>query len=173
MQEKNNNKAKTLDPHIWTTPSNIKIIAKNILKALTKLDPKHKKEYLANYIKFIKKANDTHKQIRKILKPEKGSVFMVFHPSWGYFARRYGLKQLPIQIAGKKPKPRDLILLIKQAKTQKVRAIFTKPETPDTMVKVLADELKIPVVKISPMAPNWSENLVKLARAIAGKSGEK
>ncbi len=169
MEEKNSNKAKTLDPHIWITPTNVKIIAKNILKALIASDSEHKKEYLKNYKKFIKQINSTNKKIKKILKHSKGSVFMVFHPSWGYFARKYGLKQLPIQIAGKSPKPRDLIALIKQARKAKVKAIFTQPETPDTMVKVLADELKVPVVRISPMAPNWSDNLLKLSRTIAGK----
>ncbi len=169
MQEKNAHKASSLDPHVWTTPTNVKIIAKNILKTLVKYDPEHKKEYTQNYKNFVKQINNTHKKIKKLLKPLRGSVFMVFHPSWGYFARRYGLKQLPVQIAGKSPKPKDLIALIKQAREAHVKAVFTQPETPDNMVKILADELKVPVVKISPMAPDWSENLLKLARVIAGK----
>ena len=27
---------------------------------------------------------------------------MVFHPSWGYFAQRYNLEQIAIEIQGKK-----------------------------------------------------------------------
>ena len=41
---------------------------------------------------------------------------MVFHPSWGYFANAYGLKQVPIEIEGKNPKPAQLKELIKHAK---------------------------------------------------------
>jgi len=173
MDEKNSAQAKNLDPHIWTAPSNVMIMAKNILEVLTKYDPEHKEEYEANYKKFIADINAVDKQISKILKPLKGSVFMVFHPSWGYFARQYGLKQIAAEIAGKNPKPRDLISLVRQARQAKVKAVFTQPETPDTMVKVLSDELKVPVVKISPMAPDWSENLLKFAQAIAGTKANK
>ncbi len=173
MQEKSSAKATSLDPHIWIAPSNVKIIAKNILETLIASDPKHEQEYKNNYQKFVAKIDQTDKRISQILKSSKGGTFMVFHPSWGYFAKEYNLRQLPVQIAGKNPKPKDLISLIKQAREAKVKAVFTQPETPDNMVKVLADELKVPVVKISPMAPDWSANLLKLAHAIAGQKEDK
>ena len=94
---------------------------------------------------------------------------MVFHPSWGYFAHAYGLKQVAVEVEGKSPKPRELIELIKEAKNEKIKAIFTQPEFSDSMAKVMASELDIKVIKVSPLAANWSENLIKIADAIAGK----
>ena len=41
-------------------------------------------------------------------KPRK--TFMVFHPSWAYFARDFGLRQLAIEIEGN-PFPRDRIYI--------------------------------------------------------------
>ena len=38
-----------------------------------------------------------------------------------------------------------------------------------TVAKIIAKELQIPVVKVSPLAANWSENLINIATAIAGK----
>jgi len=167
MVEKHTAHTKALDPHVWTTPANVAIIARNILDALVAADPSHANIYHQRYNQLLKSIKLTDHQIHEIIDPLKGSVFMVFHPSWGYFADSYGLSQIPVQIAGKNPKPRDLIALIQTARSKHVRAIFTQPETPDTMAGVLARELHIPVIKISPMSPDWSGNLLKLAKAIA------
>ena len=158
------------DPHIWTAPENVKIIALHIYETLVEIDPANSVYYKVNYEKFIEHINQTDKQIKAILSQvPKGTKFMVFHPSWGYFAHAYGLEQLAVEVEGKSPKPQELIMLIKEAKAEKVKAIFTQPEFSDSMAKVMASELKIKVIKVSPLAGNWSENLIKIADAIAGK----
>ena len=165
-QEKNGDIS--LDPHIWTSPKNVKIIAKNILNALIHVDFKNRSFYKKNYIKFIATIDKTDKKIRNILKTTpKKSKFMVFHPAWGYFAKEYGLIQIPIEVEGKKPKPRTLKHLLTEAKKDKIKAIFTSPEFSDKMAKQLAKELDINVIKVSPLNPQWSKNLINLAKAIA------
>ncbi|MEA3433071.1 MAG: zinc ABC transporter substrate-binding protein, partial [Campylobacterota bacterium] len=158
------------DPHIWTSPDNVKIIAEHIYKALVKEDPANKSYYKQNYDKFTSLIKETDSKIKSILsnKP-KGTKFMVFHPSWGYFAQTYELQQLPVEIEGKSPKPKELIHLIKEAKEEKISAIFTQPEFSDSIANVIANELNIKVIKVSPLSPNWSDNLLNIANAIAGK----
>ena len=170
MREKHAAQTDALDPHIWTAPLNAEKLVNNTVATLQKADPTHAKAYADNGAKFLAAIQKTDATLHTLLDPLRGSAFMVFHPSWGYFADAYGLRQLPVQIAGKSPKPRELVALIKQARAEKVLAIFTQPEMSDTMANVLANELHIPVVKISPMAPEWSANLLRLGRAIAGKS---
>jgi zinc transport system substrate-binding protein len=94
---------------------------------------------------------------------------MVFHPSWGYFAREYYLTQIAVEVGGKSPKPKAMVKLIQNAQKEKVSAIFTKEEFSDASAKIIAKELNIPVIKVSPLAKDWSENLLKIANAIAGK----
>jgi len=164
------NEHETLDPHVWTSPENVRIIAKNIYDALAAADPENQHYYRQNLDIFLKQIAQTDRQIRTILKEmPKGSKFMVFHPSWGYFAHQYGLTQLPVEVEGKSPKPRELIELIKEARQEKIKAVFTQPEFSDSVAKTMAKELNIKVVKVSPMQKNWSENLLNIARAIAGK----
>jgi len=160
----------SLDPHVWTSPANVQVIAKNICEALAKTDPDNQNYYRQNLEMFLKQTARTDKQVRSILQGiPKGSKFMVFHPSWGYFAHDYGLIQLPVEVEGKSPKPRELIELIKEAKAEKIKAIFTQPEFSDAVAKTMAKELGIKVIKVSPMNEHWSENLLNIARAIAGK----
>ncbi len=157
-----------LDPHIWTSPANVKLMAKNILFALVSKDAQNKAYYMANYNKFMNHISDTDKKINKILANTKtGTKFMVFHPSWGYFAAYYGLTQLAIEIEGKEPKPRALESIIKKARKEKIKAIFVQKEFSDKSAKVLATELNIKVIKITPLAKEWSKNLINIAEAIA------
>ena len=159
------------DPHIWTAPSNVKIIAENIYNALKKIDPVNADYYKRNLDIFLASIDETDRQIIHFLSSlEDERRFMVFHPSWGYFAKAYNLEQIAVEVEGKEPKPKELIHLLKEAKEEKVKAIFTQPEFSDTVAKIIAKELQIPVVKVSPLAPNWSENLINIAKAIAGKN---
>jgi zinc transport system substrate-binding protein len=159
------------DPHIWTAPANVKIIAQNIYNALKKEDPKNTNYYKKNLDIFLASIDETDRQIIHFLSSlEDTRRFMVFHPSWGYFAKAYNLEQIAVEVEGKEPKPKELIHLLKEAKEEKVKAIFTQPEFSDTVAKIIAKELQIPVVKVSPLAANWSENLINIAKAIAGKN---
>jgi zinc transport system substrate-binding protein len=157
------------DPHIWTAPENVLLIAQHIYDALSREDPTNAAYYRHNLDTFLAKVKKTDAQIRHILAPLPPlSAFMVFHPSWGYFAKAYGLIQLPVEVEGKEPKPREIIHLIKEAREKKVTAIFTQPEFSDSTAKIIAGELHIPVIKVSPLAADWSDNLIRIAKAIAG-----
>jgi zinc transport system substrate-binding protein len=166
----NSKHKKHLDPHIWTTPSNIKIIAKNILEALVKIDKKNKNYYKQNYDKFIIKINNTDKKIKENLKniPPQ-TKFMVFHPSWGYFAKEYNLQQFPIEISGKNPKLKELIHIIKQAKQNKIDTIFTSSDFSTKASTIIAKELNIKVFKISSLSSNSLETIIKLSKTIGKK----
>jgi len=158
------------DPHIWTSTTNVKAIAKNILNALVKLDNENANYYKSNYKKFISHIEQTDKNIKEIISDvPKDSKFMVFHPAWGYFAQQYGLTQLAIEAGGKNPKPKHIAYLIEEAKEENVKAIFTAPEFSDNIAKQIANEVGVNVIKVSPLNPKWSQNLEKLARAIANK----
>lgn len=160
----------SLDPHIWTSPKNVYVIATNIYRVLSKENPENEPYYRKNLERFKAKVEATDKKIKEMLSDTpQGTHFMVFHPAWGYFATAYGLKQLPVEVEGKEPKPKELLHLLEEAKENKVKAIFTQPEFSDTTAKLLSEELNIKVVKTSPLAPDWSENLINLANAIAGK----
>ncbi|WP_457606551.1 metal ABC transporter solute-binding protein, Zn/Mn family [Nitratifractor sp.] len=156
-----------LDPHIWTSPANVKIMAKEIYKTLASLDPSHRDLYHTRLESFLQSVDRLDRTIRRRLSSlPPHTPFMVFHPAWGYFAREYGLHQIPVEVEGKSPRPRQLMRLIDAARREKVRAIFTQPEFSDKSARLIARELGIPVVRISPLAPDWEANLLRLTDAI-------
>ncbi|CAA6800131.1 MAG: Zinc ABC transporter, periplasmic-binding protein ZnuA, partial [uncultured Sulfurovum sp.] len=160
-----------VDPHTWTAPSNVKIMAKNIYNTLCTLDPTNKTYYHINYLNFLQEIEETDKEIKNIFSPlPKDSKFMVFHPSWGYFAKAYGLTQLAIEVEGKEPKPKMLQRIIKKAREEGIKAIFTQKEFSDKSATTIARQLNIKVIKETPLARDWSQNLIKKANAIANNN---
>lgn len=167
--EKENHTHNELDSHLWTSPQNVKIISKNILNSLVALDKPNEGYYKKNYDSWMAEIDQVDTQIKSNLASIKNGKFMVFHPAWGYFAKQYNLEQIGIEVDGKEPKPQQLVNLLREAKEEKVNAIFTAPEFSEKSAKQIADELKIPVVKISPLHPKWGENLINLSKTIANK----
>ena len=156
------------DPHTWTSALNVRIMAKTIYETLIEVDAQNKDFYKNNYLNFLDEINLTDKRIREILIDVKNnSKFMVFHPAWGYFARDYALVQFPVEIEGKEPKPKELIKIIEEAKKENIKAIFTQSEFSTKTAQTIADSLNIKVLKETPLAEKWSENLIKMANAIA------
>jgi zinc transport system substrate-binding protein len=152
------------DPHIWLSPPLVMIQARNILVALTELDQRNRSIYEENYKQFILELVNLDMEIRDLFL--KSGYFMVFHPSWGYFAKAYGLEQIPIEIEGKEPKPTQLRNLIKLSREKKIRTLFAQPEFSTKSARLIAREINGQVVLISPLAKNWAENLKDTARKI-------
>ena len=157
-----------LDPHIWLAPKNIKIIAINMANALIKYDSSNSKIYKQNLNLFLQKIDNLDKEIKKKLSGLKNRNFLVFHPSWGYFAKEYNLNQIAIEISGKEPSARDLIKIIKLAKAKNINVIFVQPEFSTKSANLIAKELHINVVKISPLQKDVIKNLNKFTNALVG-----
>ncbi|MGB5793742.1 metal ABC transporter solute-binding protein, Zn/Mn family [Poseidonibacter sp.] len=166
-KEESHHEHEGLDPHIWTDPILVKIQAKNILDALIKIDSKNSDFYKSNYKNFIQELDVLNKKLEEILKPVEHKAFMVFHPSWGYFSKRYHLEQVAIETQGKEPKPSELVELIKDAKEHNIKIVFVAPQFSQKSARVIAKSIKGKVVTMDHLAINWDENLIKTAEEIA------
>lgn len=156
-----------LDPHVWLDPILAKVQAKNIYDSLVFIDESNKEFYTKNYEEFIKELDSLDMQIKEILAPYAQKAFMVFHPSWGYFAKRYDLIQLPIEMQGKEPKPNELIELVKDAKEHNIKIIFVSPQFSQKSANTIASSIGGNVVAIDSLSIDWSNDLIKTANEIA------
>lgn len=154
-------KKRALDPHIWLSPLLVKKISQNIAKAFIKIDKKHKDVYERNLQSFLKEIEDLHRYGKDKLKGLKQREFIVFHPVWGYFAREFDLRQIPIQIEGKTPKISTLIKLINYAKKRGIKTIFVQPEFSKKSAQVIAKNINGKVVALDPLEENWQKSIKK------------
>lgn len=147
------------DPHIWTSPPLVMMQARTILTALQSADPQNHHFYETNYKNFIIELLDLDADIRAALSSKQGAAFLVFHPSWGYFANTYGLHQVAIEVEGKAPKPALLDALIHRAKKEKISIVFVQPQFSSKTADLIAKAIDGQVIPADPLAENWADNL--------------
>jgi len=165
-QDENRRDPGILDPHIWLSPPLVMIQARTILGALQKVDPVHRSDYEANYKAFISEISKLDAELKNIFSGKQGMQFMVFHPAWGYFADTYGLKQIPVEIEGKNPKPAQFKQLLEYATQNDINVIFVQPQFSAKSAEVIARGIGGQVVFADPLAEEWAANLRKVAREI-------
>ena len=157
-----------VEPHVWNSPENANIIAKNIYNALCELDEKNT-EYYRNRLDSLNNViNETDKTIRSII-TEADRAFIIYHPALTYFARTYGLEQISIEEGGKEPSPAHLQSLVRLCKEKNINIIFVQQEFDSRNAMTLAEELNVKVVPINPLNYNWSEELINTAKALCTK----
>jgi zinc transport system substrate-binding protein len=152
-----------LDPHIWLSPPLVKVQARTIRNRLQAIDPSQRAVYAANYQQFISQIDRLDLELKTILKGKQGLQFMVFHPSWSYFAHAYGLEQVSMEIEGKTPKPAQLKDLIKHAREKKIKVIFVQPQFSTKSAELVAKAIDGQVVFANPLAENWLANMRQVA----------
>jgi zinc transport system substrate-binding protein len=152
------------DPHIWLSPQLVKVQANNIYQGLVTIDSENQGQYKANLEEFLAEVDQLDQKIRQSLAGIEHRKFIVFHPAWGYFARDYNLEQIPIELGGQEPSAAELATLVKKAKAENIKVIFAQPEFSTKEAETIAKEIDGEVLLISPLAANWSNNLLQVSQ---------
>lgn len=155
-----------LDPHVWLSPLNLKIMAAEMAGAMITHDPAHTSAYEKNLLTVNQTLDRLHQQITRELTPYRGASFYVFHPAFGYFAHAYHLQQKAIETGGKSPTPKQLAALINQAKTNGTRVIFIQPQFDPKSASAIAGAIHGEVVPLDPLAEDVLTNLEIMAARI-------
>ncbi len=154
-----------LDPHVWLSPGLVKKQVTIIKDELSYTDPKNKKIYENNYQKFLLELKLLTKQINNKLKPLKERKFIVFHPSFGYFAKDFNLTQISIEKEGKEPSLQYIKKVIDFAKNNQIKTIFAEPQFSQKSAKYIAKHIGGSVKTIDPLSHDWDTNLMEIAKS--------
>lgn len=154
------------DPHTWLDPNLVKVQAKTICDALSKIDPEHSDIFRKNLNSFSSDLDEVRDKIAQTLLPFRGSAFLVFHPSYGYFADAFGLKQIPVELEGKNPSAKQIGKCIELAKKKDIHIIFVQPQFSTSIANALAKSIQGRVVKLDPLSEEYFDNLFLIALEI-------
>jgi zinc transport system substrate-binding protein len=152
------------DPHVWLNPRLVKHIAESIKAAFVTIDSENREHYESRYQRFVGELDELDHAIRQQLAEIKNRKFMVYHPSWGYFADEYKLQQIAIEVEGKQPGAKSLSRLIEQAQQNRVKVIFVQQQFSDRDAKTVADQVGAKLLVVDPLAENYLENLRRVSR---------
>jgi zinc transport system substrate-binding protein len=156
-----------LDPHIWLDPMRMKTVARTTARALGEKLPAAAAGIDSSLTALLAAIDATDGRVGTKLAPFKGRDLLVFHPAYGYFARRYGLIQIAVETEGKAPSSRQLAEIVDGLRGRKSPAIFVQPQFSQTAARRVADALGCQVVMLDPLAEQYLANLESMADRIA------
>ena len=160
----------TTDPHIWTDPSKALHIAQRILAALVEARPALAVLYRVNYRLLEMELRAVDQGIQQRLAHLQQRHFLVEHPAWGHFAARYKLAQIslePLHGHNAGPSPQGIIKAITLGRQHKIRTIFVQPGAEHRSARAVAEALQIPMQTLDPLAPDYLNELLRAAEALA------
>ena len=161
-----------VDPHIWSSPSEVKKIVTETYRALSSLLPGKMEILTRNYESFMKEIDQLDQELKSRFDQLENRKFLIFHPALTYFARQYKLEQIALEVDGKEPSPRYMRSLIEKAKSDNIRVIFIQKEFDAENARQLAKEIDGQVIRIDPLSEQWDAELREIARKIVASSNK-
>lgn len=161
------NQQEGLDPHIWLSADNMRLIANNIASILESQDTENAELYRSNLEKVLGVIKEVDSQLIQKLTRTIRLEFLIIHPSLGYFADAYGLEMIPVEVDGQEPSPTQLAEILNASKTYGIHTLFSQTGTNPLNVRMLAEQAGIEsIIEIDPMAYDWPANMVFIGDAL-------
>lgn len=161
------------DPHIWSSPENVKTISRTICEVLSERFPEKATEFESNLHTFVSRIDQLDNSIRSVLTDSTSHAFMIYHPALGYFARDYHLEQYSIEFEGKTPSPAHMKKMIDLAREENIKSIFVQTQFETAKAETIAKEIGAEVVTIDPLAENWLAEMYSLTKKMDKALGNK
>ncbi len=139
------------NPHYWLDPLRGKIVAKNLLDALVRMQPENQGYFEKNLQAFNLKIDTLTQRLAARFAPFNGSRVIAFHNSWPYFDERFGFDLVGFMEPkpGIPPTPRHLVAVIKKMKQAEVRVIIIAPYYSKKSSKLVASKTDAVVVELA------------------------
>ncbi len=155
-----------VEPHIWNSPSNARIIVQNIYQALCRLDADNQAYYAARLEQAYRLIDATDREIRTLLEKPHDHAFLIYHPALSYYAREYGLHQVCIEDNGKEPSATHLKALLDECRSEGIRVVFIQKEFDTRNASLIAHEIGGELITINPLNFDWKAELIYTTKAL-------
>lgn len=132
------------DPHAWQSLNNGEIYVQNITKALSQLDPAHAADYAARRDAYLLRLDALREQANQQLNslPASQRKVVTSHDAFGYFGQAWHLQFIAPQglSTTDEPSAAEVAQLIRQLRSEGVRAVFVENIRDSRLIKQIADE---------------------------------
>ncbi|EOP73026.1 high-affinity zinc uptake system protein znuA [Bacillus cereus VDM006] len=142
------------DPHVWLDPTLAMKQAEKIKDALVELQPDHKKEFEKNFAALQTKFTDLDDHFKSVVSDAKTKDILVSHAAYGYWEKRYGLKQIPVAgiSASDEPSQKELANITKTAKEHGLKYILFETFSTPKVAEVIQKETGTKILRLNHLA---------------------
>lgn len=140
-----------VDPHIWLSPLQAKIMADNIKNGFIAADPEHQADYETNVERLLMALDELHEQYTAVINSMPKDTLIVSHEAFGYVARDYNLQQMGILGLSSSSEPTiDLMRqIIDFIKDHDVQYILFEELTSPKLAQTLANDIGIDILNFN------------------------
>lgn len=131
-----------VDPHIWLSPANAKVMAQNIYAGLSREYPDYSQAFQTNLETLLSDLDALQTYGEETLANIKCRELITFHDGFSYFAEAFDLTILEAveEESGSEASAQELIHLIEEVEHHGLPAIFTEKSGSTSAAEVIARE---------------------------------
>jgi zinc transport system substrate-binding protein len=157
------------DPHTWLSTKRVKVMLDVMTEELSLLDEENREIYEANKEAYVAQLDALEVEMATLMEGTEGTSIIMNHPSFGYLADDYGLNMLSLEEHGKEATPQHLQELTDFALENNIHSVFYQAEVAGEQVAAFAEGIDAEVVQLSPLAPNYIENMTDMLQKIVNE----
>ena len=130
------------DPHIWLSPENAKIMAKNICHGLEEIYPEYKDVFHNNLTSLLKQLEDVQEYGTSQLSQLNCRELITFHDGFAYLAESFDLTILQAieEESGSEASAAEIIHLVELIDTHNLPAVFIERSGSDACAGIIGSE---------------------------------
>ena len=143
----------TIDPHIWLSPDNAKLIARWMAEDLALLYPEHRTLLLHNADDFSERLTALQLHLHERLQPLSDKPYFVFHDAYGYFEDITGIHPRGVFTLSLEVQPgaRHIQTLRQQLAAAGPSCVFHEPQFPADRITTLSADLPVHSAELDPL----------------------
>ena len=138
-----------VDPHIWLSPANARVMVDAIADRLISMDADHAHIYQRNRKRMHERISDIDQRIRERLSG-KSSAYLSYHDAYQYFEKAYGLNNAGFVSTSEEVSPGAKYIheLRGKIRNQQLHCLFYEAPGRPALVNTITDGLAVDVIEL-------------------------
>lgn len=147
------------DHHIWLSPKRVLLMIEIIENTLSTAYPDSHELFKTNADRYKEEIMTLDAYIKEKSAQIENKVFIIYHPSYNYFAQEYGFEMIAIEEDGKEETARGIEEVIAYAVQNDIEVIFHQAEIDSQQANTIANEIGGITKMLEPLSAEYIDSM--------------
>ncbi|HKM13485.1 MAG TPA: zinc ABC transporter substrate-binding protein [Candidatus Methanomethylophilaceae archaeon] len=151
------------DPHVWTSPERLTLIAKYVRDEMINIDPGNKDLFEEGCASYVEKTTELENSVKEKLSNKADSSIIVWHNSWAYLLPS-NVHEIALMETAQASMIPDQITLLRGGTIDNPKNVFLSNELDIngfTQSDLEKSDVYVNIIVLNPLAINWLDELEK------------
>lgn len=149
------------DPHVWLDPILSITLAENIKNTLIELNPDGKETFETNFQQLKTELEDLDQSFTDMVAKSAKKEILVSHAAYGYWEKRYGIKQISVLGLSptEEPSQKELKNIIETAKEHDLHYVIFEANVSSNVTNIVQNEIHAEALTLNNLETITEENV--------------